>query len=88
MPIQKRKAQHTFSEAINRQGYDIQFLLLSFSKKIRLGISCDSSARQTIHMKCEALFSLKKKKKKKIQKSAAVVIGALRISKLKLHTEK
>ena len=88
LPVQKRKAQHTFSEAIYRQGYDIQFLLLSFSKKIRLGISCDSSARPTIHMKCEALFSLKnikKKKKKKNQKSAAVVIGALRIRKLNIR---
>ena len=31
----------------------------SFSEKIGLGISCDSSAMQTIHMKCHVLFSLK-----------------------------
>ena len=30
-----------------------------FSRKIRLGISCDSSARKTIHKECQALFSLK-----------------------------
>ena len=34
-----------------------------------LDISCESSARQTIHMKCQVLFSLKNnlgKKKKKV----------------------
>ena len=30
-----------------------------FSKKIKLDISCESSARQMIHMKCQVLFSLK-----------------------------
>ena len=30
-----------------------------FSEKIRLDISCESSARQMIHMKHQALFSLK-----------------------------
>ena len=35
----------------------------AFSEKIRLEISCESS-EQTIHMKCQVLFSLKKKKKK------------------------
>ena len=30
-----------------------------FSEQIRLGISCELSARQTIHMHCQALFSLK-----------------------------
>ena len=41
------------------------FFFNYFSEKIRPGISCELSARQTIHMKCQALFSLKKKKKKK-----------------------
>ena len=36
-------------------------------------MSCESTARQTIHMKCQALFSLKNKKKS----SAAAVINAL-----------
>ena len=31
-----------------------------FSGKIRFGISCESSARQKIHVKYQALFSLKK----------------------------
>ena len=54
------------------------FIVLLFSEKIRLGISCDlpsisceSFARQTIHMRCRSLFSLKKKiNKKKIKMSA------------------
>ena len=42
----------------------IQILLFYFSEKIRLDISCESSARQTIYMNCQALLSLKKKKQK------------------------
>ena len=51
-----------------------------FSEKTSLDISCESSAKQTIHIKCKDLFSLKNKKKnyKKLS-SAAVVIGALRV---------
>ena len=51
-----------------------------FSEKTSLDISCESSAKQTIGMKCQDLFSLKNKKKIKIKlSSAAVVIGALRV---------
>ena len=50
-------------------------LILYFSEKLRLDISCELSARQTIHMKCQFLFSLKKKFK---VSSAVVVINALR----------
>ena len=35
-----------------------------FSEKIRLDVSSESSARQRIHMKNQALFSLKDKSKK------------------------
>ena len=38
---------------------DIHLLIILLLEKIRLGISCESSARQTIHMKCQVLFSLK-----------------------------
>ena len=31
-------------------------ILIFFSDKIRLEISCESSARQMIHMKCQVLF--------------------------------
>ena len=36
----------------------ILFFSYYFSEKIILGISCESSARQTIHRKCQALLSL------------------------------
>ena len=52
-----------------------------FSEKTSLDISCDSSVKQTIHMKCQDLYSLKNKKNKikKKMPSAAVVIGASRV---------
>ena len=58
-----------------------------FPEKTSLDISCELSAKQTIHMKCQDLFSLKNKinksnksiNKKKLS-SAAVVIGALRVN--------
>ena len=53
-----------------------------FSEKTSLEISCESSAKQTIHMKYQDLFSLKNKKKRKILSSVAVVIGALRVKKV------
>ena len=40
-------------------------LIVSYFSDKGSDISCESSASQTIHMKCQALFSLKKKKKKK-----------------------
>ena len=53
-----------------------------FSEKTSLNIPCELSAKQTIHMKCQYLFSLKNKKKikKKNMLSAAVVIGTLRVN--------
>ena len=36
-----------------------------FSEETSLGMSCESSAWQTIHMRCQDLFSLKNKKKMK-----------------------
>ena len=40
------------------------FLFFFFQKKTSLEISCESSAKQTIHMKYQDLFSLKNKKNK------------------------
>ena len=41
--------------------YDILFFFifkyLNFSEKISLDVSCELSAKQTIHMKCQDLFS-------------------------------
>ena len=52
-----------------------------FSEKTSLDISCELSAKQMIHMKCQDLFSLKNNKKKNKKKllSAVVVTGALRV---------
>ena len=35
------------------------FSFFVFSETIKLGISCELSAKQTIHMKCQALFYLR-----------------------------
>ena len=50
------------------------FFYFQFSRKISLDISCESSAGQTIQMKCQDLLSMKKKQQ---LSSAAVVTGAL-----------
>ena len=55
--------------------------LLIFSEKIRLDISCESSARQMIHMKYQALFSLKNIKQIKML-SPEVVISTLRVNQI------
>ena len=41
----------------------VAYKILTFSEKIKLGIWCELSAVQTIHNKCQALFSLKNKSK-------------------------
>ena len=45
-----------------------------FSEKIRLDVSSESSARQRIHMKNQALFSSKDKSKKIKMSSAAIFV--------------
>ena len=52
--------------------------LLYFSEKISLDISCESSARQMIHIKCQVLFSLKNDFKKLDMRSATIFLGALK----------
>ena len=44
---------------------NILIILLFFIKKIRLVISFELSARQTIHKKCQAIVSLKNTNKQK-----------------------
>ena len=46
-----------------------------FSEKIRLDISCESSARQRIHTKLQALFASKSKSKKIKVSSAAIFVS-------------
>ena len=52
-----------------------------FSEKTSLDISCELSAKQTIHMKCQDLFSLNDNNNNNNKKlsSAALVIGAFRV---------
>ena len=55
------------------------FLTFFFFKEIRLDFSCESSARQRIHRKNQALFSLKIMKTYSRLSSAAVVTVAVRV---------
>ena len=51
-----------------------------FSEKIRLDVSSESSARQRIHMKNRALFSLKDKSKNLKCRLLQFLFGALRVN--------
>ena len=54
---------------------------------MRLDISYELSARQTIHMKCQVLFSLKvKKTPKNKMSSAAILHGTLRVKNIQSVT--
>ena len=57
-----------------------------FSEKIRLVISCESSAKQMIHMKCQVLFSLKNINKQIKMLSAAVMISTLKVNLMQINT--
>ena len=56
----------------------LEYLLLFFSDKIMLDISCESSAWQRIHMKHHALFSSKDKRKNNKSVVCCDLLGALR----------
>ena len=56
------------------------FFNFYLSKKIRIDISCESSARQRIHMKYQILFSLENNEKIFKNVVSAFVIGALRVN--------
>ena len=58
---------------------DLYFIIVFFSEKIRLYVSSESSARQRIHMKNQALFSLKYKSKKIKYRLLQLLFGALRV---------
>ena len=51
-----------------------KYFFTVFLENIRLDISCESSVRQRIHMKQQALFTLKDKSKKNKVSSAAIFI--------------
>ena len=63
---------------------DGNFYFFYFSEKTSHDISCELSAKQTVHMKCQDLFSLKNlKNKKKIEcRLLQILHGALRVNLL------
>ena len=57
-----------------------KYFFLCFSGKIRLEFSSESSARQRIHLKNQALFSSKDKSKKLKCRLLQFLFGALRVN--------
>ena len=53
---------------------------VNFFRENNVYISCDSSAKQIIHMKCQDLFQKKKIKKIKIKILEFCLLGALRVN--------
>ena len=54
-------------------GDSLEYFFVVFSEKIRLDISCESSARQRIHIKHQAYFLQKISKKIKLSSAAALL---------------
>ena len=59
-----------------------------FSEKIRLDVSSESSARQSIHLKNQALFSSKDNSKKSKCRVLQFLFGALRVKYCCRHNER
>ena len=57
-----------------------KYFFIVFQRKIRLDVSSESSARQRIHMKNQALFSSKDKSKKLKCRLLQFLFGALRVN--------
>ena len=73
----------TLKAPITTEADDIHRLFFHyFSEKMRLDVSSESSARQRIHMKNQALFSLKDKSKKLKCRLLQFLFGALRVKML------
>ena len=56
------------------------FFIVFFSEKVRLDVSSESSARQRIHLKHQALFSSKDKRKQLKCRLLQFLFGALRVN--------
>ena len=59
----------------------LKYFFHCFSETIRLDVSSESSARQRIHMKNQALFSSKDKSKKLKCCLLQFLLGALRVNR-------
>ena len=71
----------TFRAPVTTAADDIyKYFFRCFSEKIRLDVSSESSARQRIHMKNQALFSSKDKSKKIKRRLLQFLFGALRVN--------
>ena len=72
----------TLKAPITTEADDIhKYFFHCFSEKIRLDVSSESSARQRIHMKNQALFSLKDKNKKFKCRLLQFLFGPLRVKR-------
>ena len=56
------------------------YFFFYFSEKTSIDISCESSAWQMIHMKCQDLFSLKNNKKKIEYLLLQILLGTFRVN--------
>ena len=74
------KDQLTLKAPITSAADDIHKYFHGFSEKIRLDVSSESSARQRIHMKNQALFSWKDKSKKLKCHLLQFLFGTLRVN--------
>ena len=73
--------QLTLRAPITTAADDIhKYFSIFSSEKIRLGVSSESSARQRINMKNQALFSSKDKSKKLKCRLLQFLFGALRVN--------
>ena len=63
-----------------------KYVFSGFLEKIRLDVSCESSARQRIHMKNQALFSSKDKSKKNKMSSAAIFVWRFKGKRIPFYT--
>ena len=70
-----------FKAPITAAADDIhKYFFHCFSERIRLDVSSESSARQRIHLKYQALFSSKDKSKKLKCRLSQFLFGALRVN--------
>ena len=71
----------TAADDTHKYFFGFFLFLFFFSEKIRLDISCESSARQRIHRKLQALFFSKIKVKKLKCRLLQFLFGDLRVNK-------
>ena len=75
----------TLTALITTAADDIhKYFFIFFSEKIRLNVSSESSARQRIHMKNQALFSSKDISKKLKCRLLQLLFSALRVKVVKV----